>query len=30
LKEKLSEHGLEFENTSNKESKFHFDDEEKE
>jgi DNA-directed RNA polymerase subunit alpha len=30
LKEKLSEHGLEFENTSNKESKFHLDEEEKE
>jgi DNA-directed RNA polymerase subunit alpha len=30
LKEKLSEHGLEFENTSNKDSKFHLDDEEKE
>lgn len=30
LKEKLSEHGLEFENTSNKDSKFGFDDEDKE
>ncbi len=30
LKEKLAEHGLEFENTSNKDSKFHLDDEEKE
>lgn len=30
LKEKLSEHGLEFENTSTKDSKFHLDDEEKE
>lgn len=30
LKEKLAEHGLEFENTSNKESKFHLDEEEKE
>ncbi|MDR4968558.1 MAG: DNA-directed RNA polymerase subunit alpha [Acholeplasmataceae bacterium] len=30
LKEKLSEHGLEFDNTSTKESKFHLDDEEKE
>ncbi|MBE0700879.1 MAG: DNA-directed RNA polymerase subunit alpha, partial [Acholeplasmataceae bacterium] len=30
LKEKLSEHGLEFENTSGRESKFHLDDEEKE
>ena len=30
LKEKLSEHGLEFENTSNRDSKFIFDDEEKE
>lgn len=30
LKEKLAEHGLEFENTSNKDTKFVFDDEEKE
>jgi len=30
LKEKLSEHGLEFENTSNKEAKFQLDDEDKE
>jgi DNA-directed RNA polymerase subunit alpha len=30
LKEKLAEHGLEFENTSNKESKFHLDEEKKE
>lgn len=30
LKEKLSEHGLEFENTSNKETKFSLDDEDKE
>lgn len=30
LKEKLAEHGLEFENTSNRDSKFVFDDEEKE
>lgn len=30
LKEKLLEHGLEFKNSSNKESKFHLDDEEKE
>ncbi|MFA6800745.1 MAG: DNA-directed RNA polymerase subunit alpha [Acholeplasmataceae bacterium] len=30
LKEKLSEHGLEFENTSNKDSKFSLDDEDKE
>ncbi len=30
LKEKLAEHGLEFENTSNKDSKFSFDDEDKE
>lgn len=30
LKEKLAEHGLEFENTSNRDSKFIFDDEEKE
>jgi len=30
LKEKLAEHGLEFENTATKDSKFHLDDEEKE
>lgn len=30
LKEKLAEHGLEFENTSNKETKFSLDDEDKE
>jgi DNA-directed RNA polymerase subunit alpha len=30
LKEKLLEHGLEFKNSSNKESKFHLEDEEKE
>jgi DNA-directed RNA polymerase subunit alpha len=30
LKEKLAEHGLEFENSANKEAKFHLDDEEKE
>jgi DNA-directed RNA polymerase subunit alpha len=30
LKEKLAEHGLEFENTSNRDNKFIFDDEEKE
>lgn len=30
LKEKLADHGLEFENTSNKESKFDLDEEEKE
>ena len=30
LKEKLAEHGLEFENTSNKDFRFHSDDEEKE